>query len=985
MKSQSISSKGLLFRLLTMFLLVSGTRLDSWGQARIVDIANDTNDPSNLPDSEPSIAVNPQNMMEIAIVAFSETWGASTSAPVWKSDDGGFSWRKVTQIGAPSATLSGPGDQKIGFDAAGNLYVAELGDFPATDFVYRQTAGPDAPLTAGAAYGDDQPHLDLDKATLSGCPNQLYSPWLNTMLANWQSTVANSITGGAAMTSVAVGDNASFPNRSTRIALGPDGKVYVIYKTREGIVDANFETAHFYVRRSDDCGTTWNALGGTSGVPVHGTAAVTTWFTTSFGNAAKGPVGRARSSDAWIATDPTSGDVYAVYTNRDGSGFGQVFVARSTTQGATWNAPVRVTDGAHHSAYPNIAVTTTGTVGVLYIDYDDSGVDTLFRHHFARSFDNGGSWTDEVLQTEDPSTFTPGTFVNGFLWGDYEGLTAVGKSFYGVFTGQSIGRSTIQQDPIFFSESGVLAASDFYVRDWTTSPMSHDNGEEPSTNPNWWTTGDVWNRLTNTNGGFNSADQPNHQDAQNAVNGHNYAFVRIHRKAAAAAGAPDVNVTARFLFADYGLGVAYQDVSTNSAAVLTFAAADTEKTLADGLGIQWDLPVTRSPHVCMAVEINAPGDPYFPELAGRAPGWPTTDWTLPADNNKAQKNMDLPAMSKSAGLIAAYAILHNAATFARTVTLRYSLSGETLRKLEGAEIGLVGGDNQPLRVQGTLEVPKMDPGENRWISLNYSAPNAKVGDVLPVSIEEVVNGVAINGLTVAVHASPLDTVIRENLRLHLAAFSRLDKAFDISVARYQAVAAAKLLAIPSITPQDYLAFLREGLPKIMSILSEALKSRHSVDMFAAGKSLDQLNGAVSSGDVDLSVQDHAAFLNKLDAFQTMLQKAGGDPGDNLQMVVWQRQLYSRVPLLKSLPGAKHVVEESDEFIKMFGNPKSHEDSYSNMLRKLLKSFHETAESLEKMHLRLEPAVDEMEDHLKSPARLEKAHRNYLLKLDALPK
>lgn len=977
--------KGLLSWLLTSFLLATATCLNGWGQARIVDIANDANDPSNLSDSEPSIAVNPQNTLEITIVTFSEPWGASTSAPVWKSNDGGFTWRKVTQIAAPSTALFGPGDQKIGFDAAGNLYVAELGSSPATDFIYRQTAGPDDPLTVGASYGDDQPHLDVDKGILSGCSNQLYSPWLNTLLANWQSTVGNSITEGAAITSVPVGDNSSFPNRTTRIALGPDGKVYIIYKTREGAVDANFETAHFYVRRSDDCGTTWNAIGGTSGVPVHGTTAVTTWFTNSFGNATKGNVGRARSSDAWIATNPTSGDVYAVYTNRDASGFGQVFLTRSTTQGTTFSTPVRVTDGTHNSAYPEIAVTATGAVGVLYIDYDDSGVHTLFRHHFSRSFDNGVSWTDEILQIEDPSTFTAGTFVNGFLWGDYEGLTAAGKNFYGVFTGQSIGRATIQQDPIFFSESGVPSDADFYVRDWTDSPTSHDNGEEPSTNSNWWTTGDVWNRLTNTSGGFNANDQPSHQDAQDAVNGHNFAFVRVHRKAGASGGSPDVNVTARFLYADYGLGVPYQDVSTTPSATLTFAAADTEKTLPDGSGIQWDLPATRSTHICMAVEISAPGDPYFPELAGRAPGWPTTDWTLPSDNNKAQKNMDLSAMGESAGLIAAYAIVHNAATFSRPVTVRYTVTPEVLRKLQGAEIGLVGGDNQALGVTGILKLPKMEPGENRWISLTYSAPKAKVGDAIPVSLEELVNGVAINGLTVAVHPAPLDMMIRENLKLHRAAFHRLEKAFDIPRASRQAAAAAKLLAKPSITAQEYLALLREGLPEITHILSELLQSQRSGDLFAAGKTLERLKGAVSSQDAGLSIQDHAAFLNKLDALQTMLQKAGGDPDDILQMVVWQRQLYSKVPALKLLNAAKRVVEESDEFIKAFGSPKAHEDSYPQMIRELLKSFHETAESLEKMNLRLEPAVDEMAEHLKSTARLEKAHRNYLLKLNGLPK
>jgi hypothetical protein len=45
---------------------------------------------------------------------------------------------------------------------------------------------------------------------------------------------------------------------------------------------------------------------------------------------------------------------------------------------------------------------------------------------------------------------------DGTLWGDYEGLTAEGLAFYGVFTGESIGRTTLQLDPIFFTRSGVL-------------------------------------------------------------------------------------------------------------------------------------------------------------------------------------------------------------------------------------------------------------------------------------------------------------------------------------------------------------------------------------------------------------------------------------------------------------------------------------------------------------------------------------------------
>jgi hypothetical protein len=423
--------------------------------ATIRDIATEATDPSNLGDTEPSIAVNPVNPLEIAVVTFSEGWGPGNMAPVWRSNDGGVTWTKVFQLPQPDPSSSGPGDQKIAFDASGNLYVAELAFemTPPRLFVYRQTGAPTAPLTVGAVYGstnDDQPHLDVDHSSTSAFLGRLYSPWLDFSQVRARSTVGRSINGGATVTSVGAGDNATFANRTTRIALAPDGKAYIIYKTREGSAGGNFENVHFYVRRSDDGGVTWTSNGGTSGVSVHGAGTVQTFFTDAFGNLAKGKVARARSSDAWIATDPGSGDVYAAYVSKDGSGFGQIFVARSIDQGVTWTS-ARVTDGTHHSAYPEVAVAANGAVGVLYVDYDDSGAATIFRHRFARSFDHGVNWTDEILQSMDPGPLANAD--SGFLWGDYEGLTAIGNTFYGVFTGQSTGRATPQLDPIFFKES----------------------------------------------------------------------------------------------------------------------------------------------------------------------------------------------------------------------------------------------------------------------------------------------------------------------------------------------------------------------------------------------------------------------------------------------------------------------------------------------------------------------------------------------------
>jgi hypothetical protein len=416
----------------------------------LIDVATDDTDPLNLADTEPSIAVNPVNPLEIAIVTFSESWSSTRAASVWKSSDGGTTWRKVSQIPQPAEGSIGPGDQKISFDGSGRLYVAELGSVSSVqDFVFRQESDdPNDLLVPGEPYGNDQPHLDVDKTEGSPCQGQVYSPWLNFGLAPEQSAISFSFDRGETLTDVSVGDHA-FPNRTTRIAIGPSGSAYAVYKTREGLVADGFERAHFRVVRSDNCGGTWDALGD-GGVSIHGEAQVFTWFTSSWGILGPGrKVGRARSSDAWIATDVNE-RVYAVYVNRTETGFGQIFLARSDDQGASW-ASSQVTDDTHHAAFPEVAVTDSGTIGVLYVDYEDTGDATVFRHHFASSSDGGTSWTDELLQEMDP--FQIPNAPNGFLWGDYEGLTAVENTFYGVFTGESIGRPIDQFDPIFFARS----------------------------------------------------------------------------------------------------------------------------------------------------------------------------------------------------------------------------------------------------------------------------------------------------------------------------------------------------------------------------------------------------------------------------------------------------------------------------------------------------------------------------------------------------
>jgi hypothetical protein len=443
------------------------------GQMPIVlrDLADDNSDKTNEPDGEPSIAVNPADPREIAVVAFSGSWSSDppVAAPIWKSFDGGLTWHKRDLLPAPAVfhtsapnirniILEGPADQKIAYDREGHLTAVEMAaDRNDRNFtvnvIYNQKGEPNKPLTADSFFGEgiaDQPHVEANR-TASSCANRIYAAWLKT---DHDNSVGSFVFSNGPATTVAATGDQELPNRSTRIAIAPDDKAYILYKVRPSAEPDDFdgfEDVSFRVRRSDDCGRTWNALGKQTGVSVHGPSSVKSFFTSDFGNLKKTKLdarARAKSSDAWITTHPTNGDIYVTYVNRDASLHGQIYLAKSSDGGKNWES-VRVTDGSKDSAYPEVAVTSDGVIGILYIDFTETATATVFRHNFVFSTDDGKSWKRQLLQSFDPATLK-NLSNSPDLWGDYEGLTSQGKVFYGVFCGRSIGRKNVQLDPIFF-------------------------------------------------------------------------------------------------------------------------------------------------------------------------------------------------------------------------------------------------------------------------------------------------------------------------------------------------------------------------------------------------------------------------------------------------------------------------------------------------------------------------------------------------------
>jgi hypothetical protein len=506
---------------------------------------------------------------------------------------------------------------------------------------------------------------------------------------------------------------------------------------------------------------------------------------------------------------------------------------------------------------------------------------------------------------------------------------------------------------------------DFYVRDWNTTTSVHDDGAEPSTNPTFWHTSDVWNHSTNAAGVPNASgwyDTDNMNAGLGAL-GDNYAFVRIYRNATGSAA----SVSAHFFVSPFGTGSAFQDAGVAADPSVPFAVGDAVQVLSSGY--LWHQDPIASIHACLAVQISTTDDPYTaPSLLGKTPG--PADYLVINDNNKAQRNLDVSHNTfHFAGL--AFALIHNSALFPRDLTLRFdSPAGE---RLPSAPIEVVGGRPAEFKPGGTLTLPGMQPGENRWIAVRHQVPQ---GEALPYHFAELEKGSPVNGFTILAQPVSVAVAIRGNLRDHVQVFNRLAAAFGAAEGKKEAEAAQKLQGQKDVTPAQYLAFLKQHV-KTMGAIVEPLVARGGAgDTFGALATLKNLGDAAGNNQAEQSASEHAMLLNRLDSFATMLQKAQGDPADILQMVRWQEALYRTRPSLRRLDCAERVVRASQEFIRTYSQRKA--ESYLALLRSLSACFSQTAKGLDKNQQELEKAAAAMGQANLSLAALEKAHREFLL-------
>jgi len=841
---------------------------------------------------------------------------------------------------------------------------------------------------------------------------------------------------------------------SIRPAIHADGTVYAAFFSLSGTPPGTFNVV---VARDDQWGAgappfdNLHDLGdGLRGSIVAPNVPVVIYFSpqSDFGYDRLG-------SDLAIAVDPRNSQrVYVAWADGATKDTYTIHLSYSTDGGLHWTATGRNIVRAKN---PGLAINSRGVVGFSYQRVTGSPGSQRWETHFERSTADDFSTFESFLlanTSAEPGSGQAPTALFGTYLGDYMGLQAVGKDFHGVFSASNYpdstnfytGAATVYQryadfgshtlyadaakttsvpvsiDPFYYVVTEEEEGMDFYVRDWTDSPTSGDSGVEPSTHPDFFSFSDVWNQQDATAYGPDPATDrilgdPAAYGAGNA--GHNYAFARIRRNASATL--PKVTVTAHFLVSEFGVGSNYMDAGTPDPSDpdvtisgpdpgVHFAAGDTGPIITPGY--KWHLDMTASTHLCVAVEIDSSGDPYVaPGLTGHAPGWPSLDLAVPADNNKAQRNL-LVNPGMGFGGFSFYGLAHNAATQTRDMVLTYATAPDAEQHLVDAMVQVIDARGQvtryPFKSGDTLVLAGMEPGENRWINVT-----ARLGgdakELVPITFQELAGAAIVNGFTIAVKPVSLEEMIAANVEFHRTAFGRMAAVFGTAGAQEESEAAQRLLqsgraralragcvgwlfallgrlfgrrararrVVPQIAQASYSAFLRQHVPLVQHAIADLITQQGIGDPFGVQATLGSLTHAQ---DAAQAAPLHSTLLHQLDAFFTLLQKAQGDPADMLQMVIWQRELHAQLQSLREQEAAQQVVSRSQAFITGYEAHALTQRQYHALLADLLPLFQATDVQFGGGLAAHTAAIERARGSVRA---LQKAHRDYLLQLRSL--
>jgi hypothetical protein len=386
-------------------------------------------------DSEPNLAVNPNNPLQIAATAFTPNPTGGTLAPIFISSDGGATWALNAIV--PGATAGFPtGDITTKFGGTSNVLYGGILRADTLHLNVLRTnnyAGSAAMTVLVDRASEDQPWVQATTATgVAGTPDRVYighndfntSPNTATVEQSLNAAAAPAPAGFGPITLETTSPGGGQDGPSIRPTIHSSGRIYIAWIDWTTFTGTS-TTANIVVRRDDNWGTggtPYSAIG-TGGKGVNVASGVTIpWQNAHF-------LGQERvGSHLSIVVDPNnSSRVFIAWADTPVvSGPYTIHVRQSIDGGVTWGADLRtVANGIN----PALAIDSVGNIGFLYQTL--TGGNT-WETHIEISNNSFATPPTPIVLAKVPSNTPVATFLP--YLGDYIYLTAIGETFYGVFS-----------------------------------------------------------------------------------------------------------------------------------------------------------------------------------------------------------------------------------------------------------------------------------------------------------------------------------------------------------------------------------------------------------------------------------------------------------------------------------------------------------------------------------------------------------------------
>ncbi len=405
-------------------------------------------------DGEIQLAVNPNNPNQM--VAASNTWGTAGAAcnsdqtqSVFYSSDGGASWNytcapsnNVMNLGACVGTVYGS-DPAVFWNDANEVFLNYMLLCYPNGYamvVARSTNG-GATWTKQGVIRNSWTSGNLEDKNFYAIDNTPASPYYGRHYTCWDrdnnEKFAYSTSNGASWTEVDLPAAAAGTyDLACEIAVGKDGTVHVVFDTLN--CGANCTNERMFYTRSTNGGATWSApvlvrdfnLVGFSGAN----------FPDPQDDRGINPFGAIDVDNSGGACD---GNLYVTFSDfASGSAAdNDVWLSRSTDNGASWSAPLRVNDGGlagRTQFHPFLQVDqSNGHVVVAWHDARNDANNRKVDFYAARSTDCGLSFEANVQVSASSAEFNN----SGVSYSDENSTDNVSHNpnQYGEYLGLAVG------------------------------------------------------------------------------------------------------------------------------------------------------------------------------------------------------------------------------------------------------------------------------------------------------------------------------------------------------------------------------------------------------------------------------------------------------------------------------------------------------------------------------------------------------------------